>query len=260
MNHVPVVFIHKGTVPAYLKKNIELAGRNNDVDLIGTDNLSHYYTGRVMRFADAFHHMNTTNEQYELFCFQRWFYLLQYMKLKGAKTVLYLDSDVALFDDATHSWDKFFKLFDFTLVHRTSGHTSFWTEEGLSRFCDFLIETYEKKKYDYEKIASHFTIRQKHGLPGGVCDMTLLEYYAYKVWDSVGEMMHILPDYSTYDHNINVPDQGFTMRAGVQGPIKDFHMDPDHNFPYVYNKKLMKHIRFRSLHFQGNAKYLVESL
>ena len=46
--------------------------------------------------------------------------------------------------------------------------------------------------YEFDKIASHYEVRQKHGLPGGVCDMTFFEYYGrYYCANGVGEMTFI---------------------------------------------------------------------
>ena len=58
--------------------------------------------------------------------------------------------------------------------------------------------------------------------------------------------MSIIND-STYDHNINVSDQYFDFNGIKNIKIKD-------GYPYVYNHKLNKDIRFNSLHFQGGAK------
>lgn len=63
--------------------------------------------------------------------------------------------------------------------------------------------------------------------------------------------MHII-DGSTYDHNINVPDQDFDFADGR----KNFKIK--NGFPYVFSHKLNKDIKFNSLHFQGPAKRFIQ--
>ena len=88
--------------------------------------------------------------------------------------------------------------------------------------------------------------------------MTLLEFFHYCSEcgggpGKIGEMMQIIDD-STYDHNINVPDQGFAFINGR----KDFKIKE--GIPYVYNERLGKDIKFNALHFQGIAKQMMRSV
>jgi hypothetical protein len=122
-----------------------------------------------------------------------------------------------------------------------------------------LITIYSNKiQYPFKKIESHYRVRQKCGLPGGVCDMTLLEFFHYDSGfgggpGKVGEMMQII-DNSTYDHNINAKDQDFEFINGVKKiKIIDGH-------PFVFNEKLNKDVKFNSIHFQGNAKHLIKQI
>jgi hypothetical protein len=167
---------------------------------------------------------------------------------QGIDRCLYLDSDVMLYANAESEIKKF-EQFDFTLSHRCCGSNSFFTIKGINEFCDFLMRVYSNKNsYDFERIAVHYHVRQKHGLVGGVCDMTLLEYHAYQKWGLVGEMMHIIDD-STYDHNINTSDQNFKMS---ELGIKEISFLD--GIPYCYQESSEKNIRFNSLHYQGGAK------
>ena len=246
---IPVIFINFGNQD-YFAKVVAQAGKRNDVFVLGDGPARTHDLRREHEeeFASLYEHLSTNGRAIELFCFTRWFHLQAFMAEQDVPVCLYLDSDVLLYSSATQEYEKF-RQFDFTLVHRTSGHTSFWTRRGIDGFCAFLLATYrDKNGYDFDKIASHFHVRQKHGLTGGVCDMTLLEYYAYKVWGRVGEMMHIVGG-STYDHNINVPDQGYAMRDGH----KDVHFDADLPWCMLDTDKVF----FNTLHCQGPAKRLI---
>ena len=88
--------------------------------------------------------------------------------------------------------------------------------------------------------------------------MTFLEFFHYCADcgggpGRVGEMMQIVNG-STYDHNINTPDQGFSFKNGK----KDFILKE--GIPYIFNNTLNKEIKFNSLHFQGGAKNLIRSV
>lgn len=261
-NMIPVILIHSG-LHDYLNYTIRQASKNNTVVLIGDQspdlnlenfkfaNLNEYSNG-FSEFENNYVHLNTTPSPYEIFCYKRWFILKNYMEKNNLDTIFYIDSDVLLFVDVNEEWEKFSQ-FEMTLLHRTAAISSFITRKAINNFCDMLLKVYsQKNSYPYKKIESHYRVRQSCGLPGGVCDMTLLEFFHYQSDfgggpGRVGEMMQIIND-STYDHNINAEDQDFEFIGGMKNiKIKD-------GIPYVFNKKLNKDIKFNSLHFQGHAK------
>lgn len=255
---VPVILIHRGNHGHY-KKVINQARIYNEKvyaigDCVPPSNcyIADYYQG-AEEFNSVYEHLNTNSRPAELICFQRWFILRDFMDTHGIQACLHIDSDVMLYAVAHHEFQKFSQ-FDFTLSHRCCGSNSFFTLHGLKRFCDFLMYFYhDKSSYEYERITAHFHIRQKHGLPGGVCDMTLLEYYSYQNCGKIGEMMHIIDD-STYDHNINARDQYFRMGEKT----KDIVFVS--GFPYCYQETTGKQIQFKTLHFQGPAKGLIHHM
>lgn len=256
--NIPVIFIHNGSQD-YFRMALEQARKHcSEVFSISTDNsYSTLITDRVvsqdaLEFRSLYQHLSTNSYEIELMCFQRWFVLRDFMVNKGIDLCLYIDSDVLLYVDPGKAYEPFAQ-FDYTLAHGTSGHTSYWTLEGLKKLCSFLLDTYRNKaSYDYEKIASHYQVRQKHGLTGGVCDMTLLQYHAAKFGGRVGEMMHILNG-TTFDHNINVEDQDFEMRNGKKAILFE------NGLPYGTQKNYGK-IRFNTLHCQGPAKSIIPTL
>jgi hypothetical protein len=208
-------------------------------------------------FQKNYVHLNTTPQDYELFCYERWFILRKFMLDKSLDTVFYADSDVLLFCDVQKEWSKYDQ-YSLTLLHRTAAISSFITFEAINNFCSMLENVYSNKNsYLYKKIASHFSIRQESGLAGGVCDMTLFELFHYSHEfgggpGRVGEMMAIIDD-STYDHNINAKDQDFSFKNGTK------QVTFKNGQPYVFNERSKKDILFNSIHFQGSAKSLMKS-
>lgn len=264
--NIPVIFIHKG-YQDYLRYTIEQSNKNNQVFLIGDTDpkikdldfnyITDYFNG-CDDFKHHYQHLNTTPVDYEIFCYQRWFILKNFMEKNNINTVFYCDSDVMLFTNVTKEWEKF-NQYDMTLLHRTAAIASFITIDGIRSLCNLIMSTYKNKdSYNYKKIESHFNVRRDCGLPGGVCDMTLLELFHYCSDcgggpGKVGEMMQIIND-TTYDHNINVPDQDFEFN----GTHKNFKITD--GVPYIYNKRLGRVIKFNSLHFQGSSKNLIKSV
>lgn len=263
---IPVILIHKGN-DHYLTYTLKQASKNNKVYLIGNINPNienvefcdmNEFSNGLDEFKKNYVHLNTTPYDYEVFCYERWFLLKNFMDKKQLETVFYIDSDVLLFVNVTEEWEKFSQ-YNFTLLHRTAAISSFITKKGINDFCGLISSVYSNKSgYPFKKIESHFNVRKNCGLGGGVCDMTLLEYFHYDFGcgggpGRIGEMMQIIND-TTYDHNINAKDQDFAFKNGIK-EIKIINKTP-----YVYNEKLNKDIKFNSIHFQGSAKHLIKTI
>lgn len=251
---IPTIIIHRGdqdyarsVVAQAAKKSTHLIVLGNGQNF-ATDNMKDYRSS-AKEFEQLYEHLSTNGYEAELICFTRWFMLRDLLRNKGIEVCLHLDSDVLLYVNPDSLWDAYDQ-FDITLSHRCCGSTAFFTLKGLEKVCEFILKVYSHKtSYDFECIKTRYLTRQKHGLPGGVCDMTLLEYYGYKYCGTVGEMMHIV-DGSTWDHNINETDQGFLMDP-INNIKKISFVD---GLPTCHNVNLNRSIIFNTLHFQGPAK------
>jgi hypothetical protein len=265
---IPVILIHSG-YQDYLNYSILQSAKKNKLYLIGdtNPNIDHEnfnfaninnFTARCQDFSKNYVHLSTNEYNYELFCYHRWFILKNFMEANNIDVVFYIDSDVLFFENAEEEWQKF-NQYDLTLLHRSAGTSSFVTHRGVSNFCDMLIDIYSKKdEYHFSKIASHFEVRRTFGLNGGVCDMTLLEYFHYHAEfgggpGRVGEMMAIIDD-TTYDHNINSADQDFEYENGKK-KLKIIDKEV-----FAFNQKMRKDIKFNSVHLQGEAKYIMKEI
>ena len=253
---IPAVFIHYGD-SGYFHTVVKQAERHAEVSVLGNNPLCTFndpcIMGGVDRLRNAYEHLSTNGYEVEFYCMARWLMLRNWMQFTDTPVCLHLDSDVMLYANPDEAWPRYDQ-FSHTLIHGCSGSSSFWTIEGLSNFCSFMTDLYEdKKSYDYNKVASHYQVRQRHGLPGGVCDMTLLQHHAYKNFGQVGEMMHVL-DGATWDHNINEADQGYDM----QGGHKKFEFKNGHPYVRLKNWVSDRIVRFECLHFQGPAKSLIQ--
>lgn len=256
---IPVVLIHQG-FDAYLNYSLEEARKRNRVVLISDHR---YYAdteyidlkscwGGCDDFQKSYTHLSTDSYDYGLFCFQRWLVLQNYMQQAGVPLVFYIDSDVMLYVNVNEEWPKY-QQFDLTLAHRAAPVCSFFTKTGLDRFVTFFVATFRNQNgYDFEKIASHYHIRTKHGLGGGITDMAYFDFFHYHAHvgggpGKVGEMMTIIDD-ATYDHCINLPGAYFEMDQGRKKIVMRDGM------PYCFSTKLQRLVKFHALHFQGKNK------
>jgi hypothetical protein len=148
---------------------------------------------RASAFRRCYQHMSTNPQAYELFCYLRWFYLLEYMELRGLERVLHLDSDVLLYcsteelalthpirpgevglciPEQSHE----------SLVWLASGHMGIFTVEALHRFCNFATATFVEERW----LSQYKHKWKRHsGRPGGICDMTTLYFFCREYPEAV---------------------------------------------------------------------------
>ena len=105
---------------------------------------------------------------------------------------------------------------------------------------------------------------------GGICDMTLLYYFANNSKIFVGLR---LPDFPRYENDLtNIYNNEFTfdLHLSTYGnhlypeeyEINELNKNKNIKFidnkPYCFNKRLNKDIRFVLLHFQGRNKNIMK--
>lgn len=256
---IPVVIAHMNAAP-YLKPVLATARSfNSRVILIGNQTNAELgslaecvrfepYAREAACFQKIYRHLSSNPHDFELFCFQRWFLLRDFLESRNLELCFAMDSDVLLY---AHAGTEFARLFSpacpFTLLNGTSGGSSFFTRESLAHFCRFLRETYEdKSSLRFQLLTATFSEFQKARRPGGVCDMTLFRLFAQETHARFGEMCAVI-DHSTYDRNINLSD-GFEML----GPMKRIYARG--GLPYGKALDSETFIQFKTLHFQGDAK------
>jgi hypothetical protein len=268
-----IVFIHKGNkwylpYALYQAKN---ASPNSDIVLLGDsfkykeiqgihlDNLQ----GRdLIQFKNDYCHMSTNTEQFELFCWQRWFYLFNYMQKYRVHSVLHLDSDVLLYSSISDikqaysdvTWECGFSVptqnknpFEWA----ASGHISYWTIDSLGDFCRLIVESFQNHEYLelYSKIWNWHLTQKK---PGGVSDMTAL----YLFWEAnTNRIINMAKSNraNTFDHNINMASNHWTDQYVTEFGIKKIKFI--NRQPFILRDSEGEQLdRVHALHFQGGAK------
>jgi hypothetical protein len=180
------------------------------------------------------------------------------------------DSDVLIYDNISKINNEYLKEYDFMLCSSSSknvtGGQSIWDFAKLEEFIKFIFEFYTGETL--LKVERWWETYEEHG---GICDMTLLYYFANKSLDFVGLR---LPDFPYFNQDLTQVfnnELTFDLHLATYGN----HPNPEeyevnqttnnknikfvNKIPYCYNKRLKKDIRFILLHFQGHNKAIMES-
>ena len=261
---IPIVTVHRGYA-AYLvralaqakftnpKSEIVLLGdaSNQFLDFVRHENLLDYYSS-AQQFAQvcADQHCSPNSYEYELFCFQRWFILQEFMHRHQYDACFHIDSDVMLYADLTEE-NKKFDRFELTLVNQGCPHNSFIKYQGIVRFCQFVMDTYTEPTLFAEiqrEQASRQAQRKQLSLAqlGGISDMSLFRQFNRLNADLVGSASEIIED-SVYDFKVDAAS-GFAMHQGLK------HIQWIDQQPFCRHLERDRLIKFNSLHFQGRTK------
>jgi len=254
MTHI--VYIHFGS-SYYQKYSLHQSHHTNpasDIYLVSDNDSIKYpflknidiqrFNTTAKEFAKSYKHLSTNLFDYELFCFQRWFILNEISKEFGFEKLLYLDSDVMLFENVPQDLERYTP-FSFTIANGSSPHICYFPDtKVLDEFCTFLMEMYTSPVY-MEKMDAKHRHHQEHNEAGGVCDMTAFDYFQQFKGYKALELTEVRND-SVYDNNINMAD-GFVFDE--KNRIKKIEFE--NKRPFGLTTGTRKRIAFKALHFQG---------
>jgi hypothetical protein len=260
MNIDAIIFLHWGN-PDYLRCAVERAKKSNPdqrIILIGDDSNSHlknaveHYSASNFStagaiFRERYIHLSANESTYESRCIERWFIVAQLMKTLGLQNVMHADSDVLIYgsmDQTARNMGDF----DLSLSYRTCAHASFWNLDAIEKFCGYVNLLYLDNVPYLRQVFDKFV--EGGGSAGGICDMTLLGWFAERGDLRLRETTDVWSG-STFDHNINMAEHG-SRRFEMCGRGKELTWIE--NVPYGREQKTGELIRFELLHFQGFAK------
>jgi len=272
---IPIVFIHQHYTP-YLEFTLRQAVHTNPdspVHLLGDeendrfpflihDSIKSLRSADSARFAAVYQHDSPNQYGYELFCFERWFLVKELMARQGYQQVFVADSDVMIFSDLTdyvnqHARHNYFAAFnvgsDYQWVRSASGHSSYWTWEGINRFCELAIQLYTEPRLMafMDKIRAD---KKAKNDKAGISDMTAL-YVFYEEFGSRILNLSQCSDNGVFDHNIcmstNYSLHEYEFRSGHK------KITMQQKTPVCYNRLLHQPVTMHTLHFQGGSKNIV---
>jgi hypothetical protein len=260
---MPIVFVHINNRD-YLIYSLLQAKHSNPhskIFLLGNSSNNCYkfvehrhvsdYDYNAKEFAKIYRHYHTINPyQNELFCFQRWFIIRDFMVGNNLEKCLCLDSVVMLYANLTEEEKKFAE-FDLTLSREFSPHCVFVNSLiALKNFCRFVVKLYTNSSL-LKSLEQTLQECIQNKVYGGVSDMTVFNVFKETKECHIGEISTII-DGSIYDHNMNF-SEGFEMCNGVK---KIYFLEGQ---PFGKHISSDQDIKFNALHFQGKAKKLMKT-
>lgn len=190
--NLPIFFVHQSN-PLYLSASLSKARDMNpghEVILLGDytnqdyKGISHYlirnYKQEAEEFANHYIHRSPNSFDYELFCFQRWFIIHDFIKKErpDIKEFIYLDSDAMMFVPVKDEYSRW-KQYKMTLTGDGGPCYTYFNIGVLDEFIAYINYVYctedgRCKLFEY----SDRLIREKKNY--GVSDMTAFMAYGKK--------------------------------------------------------------------------------
>lgn len=221
MRNLTIAFFHLGYEP-YQHYTLQLAMERTPrakVVLL-TDTPSGYpkgvevvdirkkYEADIAAFKACYEHRSTNSYMFEHSSLLRWIIYADWWKENACNSIFVADSDVMIFSDLYEERKAWLK-YDYTLSQGTAGGQSFWNNPGalekLRKLILFVYTYPDDRKA--RSILGHYDNLQKAGLPGGVCDMTFLDFLRRRSGYRCGETIEPTAS-GMLDHNILMA-QGF---------------------------------------------------
>lgn len=283
MDSIPIIIFHKGNQEYVHYCLKQLKKYDNNVILLNdnpnnfnelkntTCNIVNYnnYSSNVEKFISYYKHFSHNDYHFELICIIRWIYIYEYMKSNNIERAFICDSDILIYENITSINDKYLKDYDFMLCTSSSknvaGSQSIWNFQKLEEFIKFIF-----KFYTIENLNKIENWWKNYKQPGGICDMTLLYYFANNTLDFVGLRLPNFPYFNkdlTQIFNNEITFDNHLATYGNHINPEDYEVNKSNNNknilfidkkPYSYNKRLKKNIGFVSIHFQGHNKKIMK--
>jgi len=261
MKDVPIIIVHRGS-QYYLKYCINQVRYTNPtapIYLLGDESNNHYpgvqhlpverYMTTARQFEAIYKHLSARPYDYELFCIQRWFVILEMMTDLSLTSCIHLDSDMLVYSNLT----------DILLPYQSrllagfygSPHILYFGQrDTLADFCHRITESYtnpvllQRLEAKYQQFLNGEAF---HGFVG-ISDMDLLMEYLDDHRDEWQDL-NIVHNDGVFESNISV-SEGY--RLDWVKNQKSFNWQ--NGIPYAYSLALQRWIRQHTLHCQGAAK------
>jgi hypothetical protein len=264
---IPIILIHSGS-QSYINYAIKQAAKFDNKVILLSDRVldiceSHIisnYEGLAKEFDRVYIHMSSNTYEFENKAWRRWFVLAEFMSKHHIKKAFSCDTDVLLYcnisdidkkiEDHKSAFSILLDQEEFT--QSASLHSSLWTIESLHEYCKYSLSLYSE---NLAKITNKWEYHQKNNIQGGICDMTAAYFFYLNNKDSIVNLSEIHNN-STFDESITYAGNLYKNEYPLEHGIKKIQWR--NGVPYSYNYFVKKEVKFNSLHFQGNAKPLME--
>ena len=278
MEAYPIIVLHKGSSD-YLKiclAQAKFSNPNSRIILLGDESnellakqagAEHYlicnYFSKALEFEKIYKHYSTNSYNFELFCFQRWFVVDEFINSEGLDKFLHIDSDVLLYADFSKELEfiDFINNYDLTYSH-ASAHTSFFnSRRALCEFCNFIFEIFSDDSFvaQFEKSPDNDKIYFKQGelelsLIKPLSDMTLVYFFT-----KLNRLKCL--DFTKVDFQNSCVNDNFSSNSMLCSPFGNicYTVFDNCNIPYFIDTRdsVPKLLKMYSIHFQGWKKGLM---
>lgn len=219
-----IIFVHK-TNPYYLYAALRQAKNSNPdnrIILLGDktnnkyDFVEHYnienYMDSARRFEKVYQHHSPNSFNFELFCFQRWFVIRDFIERELGTNMdfLYCDTDFLLFDNISKDFTTWSQ-YDMTICRTGTPCCTYFNIGIIEKFTDFIYKRYSTKD-GLEMISSYVNELKMKKRRYGISDMTAFSAYQNTYLQRVLRV-DIPIDDTCYCHNINDPIDGYEMQG-----------------------------------------------
>lgn len=273
------LIIHKGYQP-YLKYNLEITSKYNNVFLIGDNSVrfledinknvtffdieQFQNNEKIELFRNNFVNYSTNSFEFEWFCFERVLLIESFIKRFELENVFHLDSDNVMLTNINN--------FNFTSncayiipVNQEkygmagSIHSGLIDTEFCSKFSQLFEDIYiNKSKFDL--IKNKIDYHESNNINGGICDMTLY-YLLYK--QKIIMPQNLIKPFKSINDEEYIFMNNYSLPGGYYHK-NNFEMK--NNRIKIYNGNLVndvvndKKIKVANIHYQGMAKRYLNRL
>lgn len=250
----PVIFIHYGNSDylRYTLAQAALACPDRPVYLIGDQSNSsfpfvrHFMHGEFSKsafhFAEQYCHLSGNHPSFELFCFQRWLILRDFMLLQRIERAVYVDSDMLIYDNFDEDWDL---IKNTPLAVNNKLPPVFINDvRMLDDYCQFLEQSYTEP-IQLAALQKLYNDMINSGVIGGICDMTFWDMFKMQRPKDIVDIRG-LNQGACFDTNIE-ESEGVQM----QGGIKNIVWNSGQPYGIIDSGELK---RFKILHMHGSGK------
>ena len=268
-----IIVTHKGN-PKYLKyvlSQLKETNPNSNIILMGDEQNNKYkfvkhvilndYFEWANKFKEVYIHKNFTPYDFELFCYQRWFCIYEYMKKNNLEDVFAIDSDVLVYDNLGEIY-QFLNKYDYafrieTICEPDIGDAgpplAYFKRETLKKMCEYFIDSYIKSE-DYALLEKKMEYHNKKFEQKGICDMNQI----YSFYQKNKGNFYDLTNFLCIDNKKFKIDDTILNICSFEDENKHKKIIFKNNKVFCILKDKNEEIQFPLLHFQGycpiNAK------
>ncbi len=234
---------------------------NNKFPFVTHVNMKDYFKS-ADDFAKIYKHYSTNPYNYELFCFQRWFVLKEFLENKKYEIIMVSDSDVMHYSNIANIYNTFYTKYDFCALYPFSMNIvniaiCYLKTSRIHEFTTFITLSFYDNNF-HDRMKYKWLQEIKKNKVGAISDMTLITDFIHINCNNIklASLNEVIRD-SVFDNNINESSCFYLSEYKFVKGRK--FLKWVNGIPYGFNNLENKFIKFNCLHLQGPAKYLTAS-